>query len=251
MLDELVTPGGYFESPWLSPDHLSIYFASHATTDAVAFATRANADDRFGAPMARADLALQNGDNPRRVVLSLDELEIWIFADGGPMYYSSRTRASDPFPLPTQIDSGPGSASLTADALVAFYTRGDGPIRVATRTSRTQTFDFGGFVGVPGFPDSEHVDSCTTDPTGATLYCAMFSMTDPNHTLRIWQATSDMPSYTTQASYTLALYTQIAPQPSADDYDPMIDTDGHTLVFASKRSPAPADAIANPWVYCD
>jgi hypothetical protein len=187
------------------------------------------------------------------VTLSLDELEIWIFADGGPVYYASRARASDPFPIPTLIDSGPGSASLTGDALAAFYTRGDGEIRVATRTSRDQKFDFGGFVGVPGFPDGsiQPVDSCATDPSGATLYCAISSATDPEHTLRIWQATSNIGSFSTQASYSLALYTQIAPQPSADDYDPMIDADGHTLAFASKRSPAPTDATANPWLYCD
>ena len=253
MLDELVTPGGTFTSPWLARDSRSIYFVSDPLEGpgGIAYATRATADDRFGAPILRDDLVLPPNNTPDRITLSPDELEIWIFTSS-PTFYASRASASDRFPAPAQLQDGGASLSVTGDALTGFYTRGDGQIRVATRTSRSGTFAFGGETFVAGIEDcSQQVDSCATDPTGANLYCAISSVNDPNRVDRIWHATNNaLAPYTASAFYSLAIDTDIAPQPGADDSDPMIDADDHTLVFASQRSPATSND-AYPWIYCN
>ena len=251
LLDELVTNGDDVESPWLSPDHLSIYVTVPPAQfeTAIAYATRATADDRFGPLTIRTDLALPNGDNPDRFWLSPDELEIWIITSN-PTYYARRAHASDPFPPPTKV-AGCAAMSVTADALTAFYSRGDGPIRITTRASRSQPFDFGGNDDLPSNLDAtQNTDSCATDQTGATLYCAISSTTDNANTLRIWQGTSGLPAYSQLAYYTFSELVAITPQPTASDFDPMLAADNRTLLFASMRSPATGDN-AEPWIYCE
>ncbi len=249
MLDELVVPGARALSPWLSPDHDDIYFVTDFPDNNVSHASRPSPGVKFGMALPIDEVTLPNHD-AQSITLSLDQLEIWIVASDGSLFYATRSSRAAAFSGLAQI-GGVGTLSLTRDELVAFYTRGDGLPRIATRSSRSAMFDFGGFDGIPGFPETTfQAYACATDPAGATVYCEVSSSAEPTH--RLIEGKNDQAQYTPDSFYTFTdLAMQLAPEANADDYDPMIDADGRTLLFASDRSPAPTDAQDNLWIYCE
>jgi hypothetical protein len=131
VLDSL-NSGQRDHAPWVSPDTLTVYFASSraSPTDDLWRATRSSLDVDFSSPVAVAEL---NSDaNDAGVTFSDDGLVAYFASDrpgglgGMDLYRAARARTSDPFSAPELVPglntpADDAAPQLTADGRELFF----------------------------------------------------------------------------------------------------------------------------------
>jgi len=236
---EVINSTAEDSGPWLSRDRLEMIFASNRENSFDLYrAVRTGAEVNFSTPVRMTGVLDENQD----------EADPFVMPDGRTVYFTGTkpgfaygvifeaTRPSeDSAELTivrelTELDEA-RHASLTADGLAIYFDAYDGSYSQLYMANRARTSDaFSGPARVPGI-DVERIQSAPSiSGDGNTLVFAANAPNEAGRLVRVVRGDDGMfgpPEDVAEADA----------QPDRSDYDPYQMPDGHTILFASTRTP--------------